>query len=1038
MKKVFFVLFLTFICMPVYAQYTGQLIGPDVSQLDGKELKWEAGSFDHFVMFKSLMTNNNRVQCDTNPDPSVGCDLPGNPESDTCLTESTFKLKEGVIPSDAYIERAFLVWSTSIDPNSAMAPTDNQATISFASADGTITDSISVTAPRQGVAGTESNPGQQDFTFEGVAIENAGTIVGGYYTYRVDVTDWFVGIHTKGREAGVLEDGYSLVGDYTVSDVTCTNDPQYISQVANGSIYSSTVVAGWSVILVYRSQRISPKMVYIYNGFGQYVGQNQDVAVSGFEFPDKPAVKVTFHVNEGDPGFAYSTGCGSMGMAACPPEGLQVTGATTPPESLVILQNDCNPAKFQDSNGQPFNYSETYNSISSMYSWDASVPDCVGGDPNNPNADELEYTMDIDTFLLDAEVNPDIEAQFKKGDTQMFFKLGANRDVVYTNYMVVSVDTKAPRYDIPPNADTPSGREKIHCGCSTESDAVCFTSPFYFAIKVQNWGDDISTNVTVQDNLSPKVNYVAGTTEMCKEWKSANVCSKWEKIEDGSGGAFPLEQPYKIADALAYCDQATFECPETIMIRFKVLPSDILQKHDVIENTALINDDSGKVYRSNTSIPLRLVSGSCPSASECENPDLTECGGIAGEEECTKDEDCEDGEVCNENGNCVTDTSKLTTAAKITIAEGKNSPVNSSSIIIPAPSTGLIMGQFSIKADGSVDDDKYFNFKSVTVSVNREGDVNFSNIKLVYDADGDGKVSEGEAVIAEPMGEDAGTIAFAVKTGNQLYKAGVLNHFLMVLDATYKTLEDIPLNTAFNFDVEGAVSFDIKDAGDPEVTVSGAPISFVEYAFEPTRQSFVFTKGAVDPAVPEMKDLNKSVAVIQIRSKAVSHANSLEKIRVKTTTQSVRFGEGIKEVKLYLDTEGDGFYVGNELLGSVVTSDAANTAMLELYSPLSYAENEEKTLLIVCDFNIPKDKMAQIEVSSGKVYLDESVDILGLPLKSKEFWYRCEEGDLTCGVVEDEPGCSLTTVETSGYEGLLFALAALAMALVFRKKRTSK
>ena len=1038
MKKIFFVVFLMLFFTPVHAQYTGQVIGPDVSQLDGAELKWEAGSFDHFVMFKSLMTNNNRVSCDTNPNPSVGCDLPGNPESDTCLTESTFNLKEGMIPSDAYIEKAFLVWSTSIDPNNPTAPTDNQATISFASSDGLISDSLSVTAPRQGTPGTEANPGQQDFTFEGVAIENTGTIVGGYYTYRVDVTDWFVGIHTKGREAGVVEDGYSLVGNYTVSDVACTDNAQYISQVANGSIYSSTVVAGWSVILVYRSQRISPKMVYIYNGFGQYVGQYQDVGVSGFEFPDKPSVKVTFHVNEGDPGFAYSTGCGSLGMAACPPEGLQVTGATTPPESLVILQNECNPAKFEDSDGNPFNYSETYNSISSLYSWDATVPDCVGGDPNNPNADELEYTMDIDTFIMDAETNPDIEAQFKKGDTQMFFKLGANRDVVYTNYMVVSVDTKAPRYDIPPNDNTPSGREKVYCGCSPEADAVCFEYPFYFSVKVQNWGDDISTNVTIQDNLSPKVEYVAGTTEMCKEWKSANVCSKWEAIEDGSGGAFPLSQPYKIADTLGYCDPATYECPETIMIRFKVKPSSTLQKHDVIENTALINDDSGKVYKTNTSIPLRLVSGTCPSASECENPDLANCGGVVGEEECTKNEDCEDGEICDGNGNCVTDTSKLTNGVKVTIAEGKNSPVNSSPIIIPAPTTGLVMGQFSVMAEGSVDDEKFFNFKSVTVAVNKEGKSTFSNIKLVYDADGDGSVSEGEAVIAEPMGEDTGTIAFAVKSGNQLYQAGVLHHFLMVLDATYKTPEDIPSDTTFNLDIEGEVSFDIKDAGDPEVTVTDAPISFVEYAFEPTGENFIFTKGPIDPAVPNMENLNKSVAVIQIRSKAVSHSNSLEKLRIKTTAQSVMFGNGIKEAKLYLDADGDGSYEGNVPIGSTTVNEASNVAVLELYSPLSYAENEEKMLLLVCDFNIPEDQMAQVEIASGKVSLKESVSVLGLPLKSKEFWYRCEEGDLTCGVVEDDAGCSLTTVETVSYKGLILALSALVLFILFRRKRTSK
>ena len=201
---------------------------------------------------------------------------------------------------------------------------------------------------------------------------------------------------------------------------------------------------------------------------------------------------------------------------------------------------------------------------------------------------------------------------------------------------------------------------------------------------------------------------------MCKEWKSANVCSKWIEIKDGDGGTFPLAQPYKIADALGYCDEVTLECPETIMLRFKATPSDTLQKHDVIENTALIGDDSGKVYRSNTSIPLRLVSGTCASASECENPDLTACGGVPGDG-CEKNDDCADGETCSEAGECVTDTSKLTKSAKITVAEGKNSPINSSPIIIPAPKKGLVMGQFTVIAEHSGDDEKFFNFSCLKI-----------------------------------------------------------------------------------------------------------------------------------------------------------------------------------------------------------------------------------------------------------------------------------------------------------------------------------
>ncbi|HNZ52806.1 MAG TPA: trypsin inhibitor-like cysteine-rich domain-containing protein [bacterium] len=1030
MKRSLIFVFFIFMCSALSAQYTGQTMGPNVSELNGKKLQWDAGSYDYFIMFKSLMTNNIRVQCDTNPNPSVGCDLPSNPESDTCLTESTFTLTSKHVPDDSYIEAAYLVWTTSIDPSFPTAPTDNTAQIEFASSDGKIFDSATVTAPRQGVAGTVANNGNPDFSFEGITIEDAGTVYGGYYTYRVDVTDFFAGIHEKGRVEGYGSDGMALYGDYTVSDVACTNNSAYISQINGGSIYSSTVACGWSLILVYRSYRVSPKMVYIYNGFSQYVGQNIDLTVSGFEFPDKPLVKMSFAVNEGDPGFAYASGCGG-GFSPCPPEGLQVTGVTTPPESTVILQNECNPAKFTDSNGTAFNYSETYNSISSIYGWEDVSPTCAGGDPNNPDPDKLEYTMDVDTFLMDSETNNLFNDQFKKGDTMMFFKIGANRDVVYTNYMVLSVDTKAPRYDIPPNADTPSGREKNYCSCSEKADSVCFTAPFYFAVKVQNWGDDISTDVTIQDKLSSKVTYVPGTTEICKEWKEPNVCSKWIKIEDKDGN-FPLSEPYTLTDVLMYCDPVTMECPETIMVRFKVLPKDNLQKHDVIENTALINDSTGKVYKTNTSIPLRLVSGTCPSAAECENPDLTECGGVPGEG-CEKDEECPDGQVCDDNGKCVVDTSKFTKDAKITVAIGKNSPINSSPVIIPADSKGLVMGQISIIA-GSDSTDKFFNFNSMTVKVNKDASTIMKNIKLIYDANGNGKADKDETTIAEPSGVDDITISFANKSGNTVYSANVLHHFIMIIDASYQTPDDIPMNTVFNFEVDAVEAFDFTDAGNPVVEVQ-IPMEFIEYSFEPTEEVFVFTKGDIDPPVPSIANMNKTVEIMQIRTKALKHSNTLEKIKLKTAAKSVLFGEGIESIKIFNDADKDGSFAAEELLATASISSPVSLVDVNFLPPLNYSENEEKTLLVVATFNIPKDKMAQVEILD-KTSLAENVDIIGLPLKSKEFWYKCEEGDTSCQgeVDEKDGGCTVSAIDESSVNSILMAVLAVFGLLLFGRK----
>ncbi len=1034
MKKLFLLILALLTALPVFA-YTGTTIGPNVSVLNDKELQWEAGSFDYFVMFKSLMSNENRTLCTV--DGSVGCDLPGNPEPDTCLTSSTFKLTNRHVPEDAYVEAAYLVWTASVDPNN-VSQIDNTATLNFTSDDGQINQTANVAAERIGALGTDANPGIQDFTFEGIAYESAGAITGGHFTYRVDVTDFFSQIHAQGRDLGYKSDGLSLYGNYTVSDVTCTNDAGYISQVQGYTTYSSTVMCGWSLITVYRSTKVNAKMVYIYNGFSQYAGQYVDLGISGFEFPDKPIVKMTFAVHEGDPGFAYASGCGSGLLGgSCPPEGLQVTGQTTPPESTVIVQNECNPAKFQDSDGTPFNYSETYNSISSIYGWQDTVPTCAGGDPNNPDPNTLEYTMDVDTFLLDAEMNPLYDEQFKKGDTNMFIRIGANRDVIYTNFMVVSVDTKAPRYDIPMNPATPDGREKNYCSCSETADSICSTAPFYFMIKVQNWGDDISTNVTVQDTLAVnKISYVPGTTEMCKEWKSENVCKKWIPIEDNNG-EFPLATPYKVADMMYYCDQATQNCEETIMVRFKVKPKENLAKNEVIENTAIISDDSGKPYKTNTSIPLRLTLGNCPSPAACENPDLTPCGGYGDGGGCEKDEECGAGKLCRD-GACVTDEASFASSVSITVAEGKNSPVSSSEIIVPAPTNDLVMGQFSVIAS-SEEKDKNFTFDSVVTSVYiKDAATKLNNIRLVYDKNGNGLLDEGENVVSESA-VNSKIVTFALKAEHANYPVNELHHFIIVSDATYQTPEAVPLNTGFSFYIESIEAFKFSNVKEITSKMEESPLQFAEFAFEPTTKAFVFTKGGTEPAIPSLSKINKGpVAVLQIRAKSIEQSNSLKKFSVKTTSKSVKFKDGIKKLSLYLDTDKNASHESEQMIATVVPDEVGSSVEFVLDTPLSFEANEEKTLLLVAEFNIPKDQMAQIEVVKSKFKLEDSdMEVIGLPIRSKEFTYKCEEGDFTCTDGDDDGGsCAVTAVDDSN-TGIFAVLAALLFILGFAFTRKS-
>ncbi|MBO4441924.1 hypothetical protein J5834_07375 [bacterium] len=1038
MKKVFFVLVTLLLSAVLFGEdYTGTTIGPDVAVLNGKKLQWEAGSFDYFVMFKSLMTNNIRSECNSTTSP-VGCDLPGNPEADTCLAQSTFTLTPSHVPEDAYVEAAYLVWTTSVDPSNT-ATTDNSAHLLYESTDGVIGMETDVIAPRVGTLGVDAaNPGQQDFTFEGIGMTDySGNVGAGYYTYRVDVTDFFTEIHERGREYGYKSDGLSLYGDYTVSGVDCTNNSQYISQVSGGSIYSSTVIAGWSLITVYRSTRVPAKMVYIYNGLGQYQGQYVNLGVSGFEFPDKPTVKMTLAVNEGDPGFAYATGCGGglLGGGACPPEGLLVTGLTTPAEDLVLLQNECNPGKTVDSNGDAFNYSETYNSISSIYGWQDTVPTCVGGNPNSPDPDTLEYTMDVDTFRLDAESDPNFERQFKKGDNSMFIQIGVNRDVIYSNYMVLSVDTKNPKFDIPVNPNTPDGREKSFCSCSEQSDTICFTAPFYYAIKIQNWGDDLSVNVKVRDTLPAKVNYVPGTTEICRDWKSGaeNACAKWEPIED-INGAFPLTEEYKVADILDYCDPVAQTCPETIMIRFKVHPKSGLAKNDVIENTAYISDDSGVVYKSNTSIPLRLTSGTCPSAALCENPDLTNCGGLGGSG-CEKDTDCGEGKVCRD-GSCIVDQNQFASNAEISIALGKNSPLSDSAIVIPAPSKDLPMGQFSVYAKSS-EDNKNINFNSVLVNVSsKDSQTSLSDFRLVYDANGNGIFDADEKIVSAPAGINGNSVSFALASADTPFKVNTMHHFLILANASYMK-ESVPIDTTFGLSIESDAAFNFETNGELSVKVEETPLAFAEYTFEPTMKAFIFTKNN-EPTIPAISQLNRpNIPMLQIRAKAIQHSNAIKRIQVKTTSKSVKFKEGISALRVYADVDNDASVAGEALLATAVPDEAGQRLDIIFDTPLSFAENQEIIFIIAADLSIPTDQMAQLEIGSGRVSLqDPDVDIVRLPVKSKEFWNKCAEGDNCSGDNGDDGGCAVSVLDASFNGAVLAALAAvLALCLLQLRKR---
>ncbi len=1015
-------------------------MGPDVSQIDGKQLKWEEGAWDYFVMFKTLIKNDNRTVCTPTQFNScnLGDDQPGNPQADACIDPSvgsTFDLINSQIPFDAHVSAAYLIWVSALPevevPN---GQTDNAVTLSFVGNEGTtLSAEIKATeTPR-----TVSDP--YDFSFG--AVEDTNTVnltcttdedctsneqlgvgwrcLGGScgvhtvtYTYRADVTDFFDTIHSLNIEAGILNDGAGLLGKYTVKDMDCTNDPNYVT--------TSGMVGGWALVLVYTSEQISPKKIYFYDGFDAYRFEEGVISTSGFELPNEAVVRFTMIAAEGDPGLATSSNPDNPLGGPPPAEALSISGAQKfPIGEWLQLWNDCNQAKATDSTGLPFNYTEVYNSISSTYGWEDDFPFCVGGNPGTPDANLLEYAMDVDTFVLSAK-DEAFAPHLIKGDQFLNFKIGANQDQIYTNLIVVSIDTKSPKFDIPKNPDTPDGREKNLCTCSPVADSVCSDRPFYFTIKVENWGENIAENVTVADKLPSNVNYIPGSTEILitKDGQTG----QWETIED-IGGEFPLTNGYQVMDSMYYCDKDAFTCQDKALIRFKVQPIDTIKKNETIDNTATITDTSGILYYSNSSIPLRLKQdSSCPPVTECAEPPKETCGGTGGPE-CYEDGDCGDGMVCDENGKCVKDMGSMTENAAIEFAIGKNSPVSEdAAIIIPDPSTGLIAAQFTLLAEGS--DDKSFSFDEVNISVvSSDSATLLKNFRLIHDADGNGVADEGEKVIATANGVSANTAKLSViSEGDRAFPAGVLNYFIVTLDAEYP--EEASSNVTFNLNIDGPEAFVITDKGSPKV--SGSEIEFAEFRFEPAN-GFIVTKGANDPEVPPISEMNGETAVLQVRTKSMQGNDTLKEIGIKPMTKSVKFGEGIKAAYLYHDKNNDGkVSEGDTKLGEITSFESLTYSQFTGLS-IKYAEGEEKHLLIVLNLKMNNGEMTQIQIGNNKVKLEEERDIVELPVTSKEFRYECQEGDVTCMTDDDDDSaCTITSIsESNDIRGTLSAVLTL-------------
>ena len=237
-------LFLLFFLLPVFLFAAigdnGISIAPD-----GTLLKWEEGAWDFFIMHKSSLERspeNKAAALDEN-----GNEVQGNPQGDTLIDQTigtTYRLTSKHIPPDADVSRAFLIWLADQDPNNIDGNTDNSVTLTFTNAsDPEITLTQEVTALTQG---NLANNSKGMIEYEAVRISvptqlkqdpycpGESASYTGYYTYRVEVSDFMKKIIAMGEAKG-MQPGEALYGDYNVKGMTSSGSRPPFLQPRRGN-----------------------------------------------------------------------------------------------------------------------------------------------------------------------------------------------------------------------------------------------------------------------------------------------------------------------------------------------------------------------------------------------------------------------------------------------------------------------------------------------------------------------------------------------------------------------------------------------------------------------------------------------------------------------------------------------------------------------------------------------------------------------------------------------------------------------------------
>ena len=395
--------------------------------------------------------------------------------------------------------------------------------------------------------------------------------------------------------------------------------------------------------------------------------------------------------------------------------------------------------------------------------------------------------------------------------------------------------------------------------------------------------------------------------------------------------------------------------------------------------------------------------------------------------ECESEADCSKGMKCN-NNLCVVDQSKFSTYAVVTITEGENSPndLGSNKIFVTYPATDQILGQLAVEAVQGDADGKYFLIKEINLNTtiySSTSKVTASDIKLVYDENGNGVVDSGEEVVAVDESEQTNMPKLVFDQTKASYGMNKVENFLVLGSFTAEGELDPNIQFGVIFKpFEGSgdkkePQVIISNAGDVALTSIPENIAFPKFTFELESGYFLLSSGKYFPEAPLWPEMNGVHTIMHLRVKALGSDNELKALNIKLEGSAVSYGNGVKRLAIYSDDNNDG-KGDTKLVETVFETESetiANQALMTFPSgTFALKKGEEAFLVVEAELEFYSSQVTTFYISNGDVQLLNSETVLGINIATEEFRYNCNETDERCRLKpgenpeqEEEDGCSI-------------------------------